>query len=144
MGERERIKKIQGGREKHRTRDRGGTERERKKKMKRETVVGQRKIEIGRETRFERDRKMGREKERDRDMRDRGRKREGGGGEREKITNTKKFMEFYLVVLQSGYLSYIHSLFPSFSLSLSHTFSNSIFLLTYLLKLCLNTIQKIV
>ena len=49
--ERERIKEIQGGREKDRTRDRGGTERERKKKMKRETVAGETKIEIGRETR---------------------------------------------------------------------------------------------
>ena len=49
MGERKRIKEIQGGREKYRTRDRGGTERE--KKMKRETVTGERKIEIGRETR---------------------------------------------------------------------------------------------
>ena len=54
MGERERIKEIQGGREKDRTRDRGGTEREREreKKMKRETVAGERKIEIGRETRI--------------------------------------------------------------------------------------------
>ena len=44
--------------------------------------------------------------------------REGDMGEREsererqdrkkKISNTKKFMEFYLVVLQSGYPVYIH------------------------------------
>ena len=54
MGERERIKEIQGGREKDRTRDRGGTERERerereKKDEKRDSR--DRKIEIGRETR---------------------------------------------------------------------------------------------
>ena len=29
--------------------------------------------------------------------------RERDRGEREQITNTKKFMEFYLVVLQPGY-----------------------------------------
>ena len=52
MGERERIKEIQGGREKYRTRDRGGTEREgEREREKRETVAGERKIEIGRETR---------------------------------------------------------------------------------------------
>ena len=41
MGERkERYKEIQGGREKDRTRDRGGRERERKK-IKRETGAGE-------------------------------------------------------------------------------------------------------
>ena len=54
MGERERIKEIQGGREKNRTRDMGGTERERERERERKdekTVAGERKIEIGRETR---------------------------------------------------------------------------------------------
>ena len=54
--------------------------------------MGERKIE-----RQEREREIGREtgvgeRERERDS-----------GEREKITNTKKLTEFYLVVLQSGY-----------------------------------------
>ena len=64
MGERERINEIQGGREKDKTRDRvvqrDRRERERerdwrereRKKMKRETVAGERKIEIGREIRI--------------------------------------------------------------------------------------------
>ena len=45
------------------------------------------------------------EKERERQGRERERERgeREGGGERKKITNTKRFMEFYLVVLQSGY-----------------------------------------
>ena len=46
-----------------------------------------------------------RERERQRDReRERGgkRKRRSDRGEREKITNTKKFMEFYLVVLHSA------------------------------------------
>ena len=53
------------------------------RKMERETGMGERKIE-----RQEREREIGRERERDWE-------------EREKITNTKKLMEFYLVVLYS-------------------------------------------
>ena len=45
-----------------------------------------------------------REREREREGGRGKRKRRSDRGEREKITNTKKFMEFYLVVLQSGYL----------------------------------------
>ena len=44
-------------------------------------------------------------REREREREREGRKRRSDMGEREKITNTKKFMEFYLVVLQSGYPS---------------------------------------
>ena len=55
-------------------------------------MVGE--IEIGRET------GVG---ERERERERQGRKRRSDRGEREKITNTKKFTEFYLVVLQSGY-----------------------------------------
>ena len=57
----------------------------------------------GRSQRWERERwkdrsgrEIGRETERERERR-------SDRGEREKITNTKEFMEFYLVVLQSGY-----------------------------------------
>ena len=72
------------GREKDGKRDRSG-----RKKRERETGMGERKIE-----RQQREREIGREPgvgERERDR-----------GEREKITNTKKFMEFYLVVLYSA------------------------------------------
>ena len=60
--------------------------------MKRETVAGERNIERGRGTRFERDRKMGREKERDRDMKDRERESESERerGEKEKKLQTQK------------------------------------------------------
>ena len=43
-----------------------------------------------------------RERERERETERPGRKRRSDRGEREKITNTKKFMEFYLVVLHSA------------------------------------------
>ena len=68
----------------------------------------------------ERDRKRhrgGREREREG-----GRKRRSDRREREKITNTKKFMEFYLVVLQSivvlqsGYRSLVHFLVKALKL----------------------------
>ena len=68
------------------------------KKRERETGMGERKIE--REER-EREREIGRETgvgERERQ----GRKRRSDRGEREKITNTKKVMQFYLVVLYSA------------------------------------------
>ena len=42
------------------------------------------------------------ERERQTDRQRQGRKRRSDRGEREKITNTKKFMEFYLVVLHSA------------------------------------------
>ena len=74
--------------------------------------VGEGEDRDGRDGR-EKDRQTGAgERKRDRDgrekdrMRDKsGRERERDRAEREKITNTKEFMEFYLAVLQSGYLS---------------------------------------
>ena len=74
------------GREKDGRRDMSG-----RKKRERETEVGERKIER-QEREREREREIGRETgvgERER-------------GEREKITNTNKFMELYLVVLHSA------------------------------------------
>ena len=69
------------------------------RRMERETGAGEKKRE--RETgmgekdrqREEREREIGRERER---------QRERERGEREKITNTKKVMQFYLVVLYSA------------------------------------------
>ena len=85
------------GREKDRKRDRSGRKKERDRDARekdRETGAGER--EIGRET------GVG--------------EREREGGEREKNTNTKKFMEFYLVVLQSGYRSIVHFLVKALKL----------------------------
>ena len=82
--------------------DRDGTEKDGKRdrdgrEKHRETGAEER--EIGRETGVgERDRQT----ERDRERQRQGRKRRSDRGEREKITNTKKFMEFYLVVLYSA------------------------------------------
>ena len=76
--ERERWKERQEREKKERKRDRDGREKDI------ETGAGER--EIGRET------GVGRERERERERQ----------GEREEITNTKKFMEFYLVVPYSA------------------------------------------
>ena len=81
--ERERWKERQEREKKERKRDRDGKEKDR------ETGAGER--EIGRET-------GGGDRERERERR----KRRSDRGEREKITNTKKFMELYLVVLHSA------------------------------------------
>ena len=79
-------------------RDTGEIERERYREKEKKRQERKREREIGRETGWEKERYWG--------------EREGETGERErererrrkkKITNTKKFMEFYLVVLQSGY-----------------------------------------
>ena len=96
-----------------RKRERQGWER----KIEREARVGERERKIGRETgvgqREMQGRKREREGERERYRGERegetGRKRETDSGEREKGEKEKnykhkKFMEFYLVVLQSGYL----------------------------------------
>ena len=67
------------------------------RKIERETGAGERKRN-----------RDGREKDRKRDRSrretetERGRERERDRGEREKITNTKRFLEFYLVVLHSA------------------------------------------
>ena len=69
----------------------GRRDRSRRKKRERETEMGERKIE---RQEWEREREIGRETgvgERERER-----------GEREKIANTKKFMELYLVVLHSA------------------------------------------
>ena len=51
----------------------------------------------------ERERKIGRETGWEREIQEREReRRERESGRKKKITNTKKFMEFYLVVLQSA------------------------------------------
>ena len=68
-------KRDSSGRKKERKRDRDGREKDREREIGRETGVG--------------------ESERERQ----GRKRRNDRGEREKITNTKKIMQFYLVVL---------------------------------------------
>ena len=87
VGERKIGRETGGGRERERQpqrerkRDRDGREKDRE--------AGAKERDIGRETRV-------RERERDRGKRRRDR------GEREKITNTKTFMEFYLVVLYSA------------------------------------------
>ena len=52
-------------------------------------------------------------KEKDKREREGGRKR-SNRGEREKITKTKKFMEYYLVVLQSGYQKFITRIFSEY------------------------------
>ena len=75
--------------EKDRKRDKSERERERK--------IGRDGMEESERYRGEREGETG-EKERE----TQGRKRERGG-RKKKIINTKKFMEFYLVVLQSGY-----------------------------------------
>ena len=80
MGERNRNGK--------RERERQGWERE----IEREPIAGERERNIGRET------WVG-----ERDTGEKERERERERGERKKIANTEKFMEFYLVVLQSGY-----------------------------------------
>ena len=98
MGEKDR-KRGKSGRERKIGRETGVGAREREiqgRKRERQGETGERESEI-------QGRKRGRdgEKERDRQWR----KREGG--RKKKITNTKKFMEFYLVVLQSGYPYYV-------------------------------------
>ena len=74
-----------------RERERQGWER----KIERDNSGRERDREIGRETGV--GEIQGRKRERERDKGE----KERQGGEREKITNTKKFMEFYLVVLHS-------------------------------------------
>ena len=69
----------------------GKRNRSGRKKRERETGMGERKIE-----------RQERERERQGWERERERERERDRGEREKITNIKKFMEFYLVVLYSA------------------------------------------
>ena len=90
-------------------RDTGEIERE--IQGEREEETGEKEREIGRETGWERESYRGEregdtgEKERERQGREREREREGRKRERgrkKKITNTKKFMEFYLVVLHSA------------------------------------------
>ena len=68
-----------------------------------------------RDTREKESEIQGRERERKSEIQGRERERETDSGERErgkkkKITNTKKFMEFYLVVLQSCYHFIAHIL----------------------------------
>ena len=81
MGERKMERETGAGEKKERKRDRDGREKDR------ETGAGER--EIGRETGWEKEKEGGRKRRSDR-------------GEREKITNTKKFMESYFVVLYSA------------------------------------------
>ena len=90
------------------------------RKIEKETGAGERKRETGmRERKIER---QEREKERQGWEREGGRKRRSDRGEREKIANIKKFMEFYLVVLQSivvlqsGYRSIVHFLVKALKL----------------------------
>ena len=68
---------------------------------KRERYRGERERDTGEKEReiqgINRERYMGRKR-----GRDRGRERERDRGERKKTTNTKKFMEFYLLVLHSA------------------------------------------
>ena len=85
--------------------DRNGREKDRKRQERekeREVGMGERRIE--RETGAgERKRgRDGREKDTKRDRSGRERDRQRDRGEREKITNTKTFIEFYLVVLHSA------------------------------------------
>ena len=98
MGEKEREKKIE--RKADRKRAMSGRKRrikgwEIEKTTGKRGMVGERKI--GRERQPQR----GRRRDRGEREREGGKKKKSDRGEREKITNTKKFMEFYLVVLHS-------------------------------------------
>ena len=77
-------------------------EREKKREKERQTGMGEKKIEREERER-ERDRQRdrgGRDREREREREKRERERDRG--EREKITNIKKIIQFYLVVLHSA------------------------------------------